>query len=580
MEPITDDNPRPVGRYLLLECVGAGGMGAVYRAHDPALDRTVAVKLPLFTGTPEERARRVQRFEREARAAARVQHPHVCPIYDVGEHDGQPFVVMAYLDGPSLAERLRPGRFEDVGAAVKVVEQILGALAAVHAHGIVHRDLKPGNILFDSAGRPLLTDFGLARPEEAEPLTSEGAVVGTPSYMAPEQAAGQGDYVGSWTDLYSLGVVLYQMVTGRLPFEGPPLALLYRIVHEEPPPPTRFRPDLDPALEAVILRALRKKPNERFRNAAEFAAALDRSPPTPAPTPAPTGPASPAGAAPVLPRTKPRRWTLDRALAWGFSGLLIAVIAGSLALLVYVHARPGRYLDWPGVLAAGAILALLLTYPVTKAWAWIEALHTPEGLFYFVRQGWASRVRKALDNGVSPNVRNDLGETPLLLAAAHGHAVMVKVLLLYGADPTAADRLGQTPLAAARGKGHADIADLLAHHGGAAGALAPDLPPPWRPNARYWFPACAALGASLVTIVLFFSTRQATAAVVRLNPSFLGRSIDPWPGNWVILPMLAVPVAVLTLPLLPLLWSRTRFPWLTLAPQRGAVHGSFYSARR
>jgi serine/threonine protein kinase len=188
----TNDTPRPVqvGRYQLLARVGAGGMGTVYRAHDPQLNRVVAVKLPQFTGEPEQQAQRIERFQREARAAASVLHPHVCPIFDVGEQDGQPFIVMAFLDGPSLAQRLAKGRFEEVAEAVKIVEQLLGALSAVHAHGIVHRDLKPGNVLFDTAGRAVLTDFGLARPEEAEPLTSEGVALGTPSYMAPEQAAG------------------------------------------------------------------------------------------------------------------------------------------------------------------------------------------------------------------------------------------------------------------------------------------------------------------------------------------------------------------------------------------------------
>jgi serine/threonine protein kinase len=199
MSTTTSDStgPRRVGRYELLEEVGAGGMGVVYRARDPLLDRMVAVKIPLFEGPPELRARRVQRFQREARAIAKVANPHVCAIHDVGEQDGQRFVVMAYLPGPSLAERLKSGgRLEQVGEAMQITQQILAALGAVHAHAIVHRDVKPGNILFDADGKAVLTDFGLARPEEAGGLTSEGVALGTPAYIAPEQAAGELDRVG------------------------------------------------------------------------------------------------------------------------------------------------------------------------------------------------------------------------------------------------------------------------------------------------------------------------------------------------------------------------------------------------
>src|SRR5262249_13749307 len=150
------------------------------------------------------------------------------------------------------------------------------ALAAVHDHGITHRDLKPGNVLLDGGGRAVLTDFGLALPEdeEGESLTSEGIILSTPHYMAPEQAAGLGRQAGPRTDLDRLGIVLSQMLTGRLPFEGLALTVLHRIVHEEPPPPRTFRPELDPALEAVVLRSLHKRPEDRYPDAHAFAAAL------------------------------------------------------------------------------------------------------------------------------------------------------------------------------------------------------------------------------------------------------------------------------------------------------------------
>src|SRR5262249_6361936 len=195
---------------------------------------------------------RIERFQREARAAARVLwHPNVCPIFDVGVHEGQPYVVMALVEGESLAQRLAArGRYEDVAEAAALIRQVLDGLAAIHARGIIHRDLKPASILLERDGRAVVTDFGLARPEaEAGQLTSEGVILGTPAYMAPEQAAGQSDRIGPWTDLYSLGVVLYQMLTGRLPFTGTVPAMLAQILRDEPPSPREFRPDLDAALE-------------------------------------------------------------------------------------------------------------------------------------------------------------------------------------------------------------------------------------------------------------------------------------------------------------------------------------------
>ncbi len=278
--------PDQVGRYRILGRVAAGGMGTVYRAHDPQLDRVVALKVPLFRSPASGRSLALQRFLREARAAAAVRHAHVCPLYDVGEQDGIPYVVMAFVEGESLAQRLRRGRFDDPREAVVLVRQVAEALNAVHAHGIVHRDLKPGNILLEAlANEPgglsprskaLLTDFGLARPEDdTERLTAEGVVVGTPAYMALEQVSREAGPLGPWTDLCSLGVVLYQMLTGRLPFEETdPLALLYQI-GQEPPPPSRFRPDLDPALETIVQKAMARRPEERYRSARELIAALD-----------------------------------------------------------------------------------------------------------------------------------------------------------------------------------------------------------------------------------------------------------------------------------------------------------------
>src|SRR5262249_4445341 len=164
-DPSGGQAPVQVGRYRILERLGAGGMGTVYKAQDPQLHRIVAIKVPHFEGPPHAVAPRRQRFQREARAAAPAWHPHVCPLYDVGEHHGHPHVVMAYVEGQSLARRLAErGRYEDVGEVVTLIRQVLDALETVHEHRIIHRDIKPANILIDTKGRAILTDFGLARP--------------------------------------------------------------------------------------------------------------------------------------------------------------------------------------------------------------------------------------------------------------------------------------------------------------------------------------------------------------------------------------------------------------------------------
>jgi PAS domain S-box-containing protein len=278
--PIVRGSPRideNLGRYRLIQMLGEGGMGTVYKAHDPKLDRLVAVKVPRFDVPRSDLAIVVQRFLREARSAAQVRHPNVCPIYDVDEHDGVPFVVMAYVEGQSLAEYLRLMRPDaDLAESVRLVRQVAVGLRAVHSHGIVHRDLKPANILLDKDGQPLLTDFGLARPEnETQRLTMHGAVIGTPGYMAPEQAAGEAERIGAPTDIYSLGVLLYVMLTSRLPYQGSALTVLLKQLDEPPPPPSSIRAGLDPELEGIVLKAMARKPEDRYQSAQQLIDVFD-----------------------------------------------------------------------------------------------------------------------------------------------------------------------------------------------------------------------------------------------------------------------------------------------------------------
>jgi hypothetical protein len=251
-----------IGRFRLVRWLGGGGMGDVYLAHDPDLDREVAVKVPRFNGRPEHHADLRQRFLREARAAARVpHHPHLCPVFDAGEDAGQLFAVLAYAPGGSLAERLaRDGPLSPRDAA-DAVRQAAEGLQALHAAGVIHRDIKPANLLLGPNGAVLVSDFGVARLADSESMTAQGALLGTPAYLAPEQIERGAAAAGPASDVYALGVVLFELLTGRLPYEGQTMALLRQIT--DGPPEAVLRPDLDVALEALVLWAMARKPDER-----------------------------------------------------------------------------------------------------------------------------------------------------------------------------------------------------------------------------------------------------------------------------------------------------------------------------
>ena len=265
--------PRPFGRYTLLSVLGEGGMGVVYLAEDSRLGRRVALKL-LRTGLRSGTA--AERFRQEARLAASLDHPSLCPVIDVDQVEGRDYLTMPYLPGGTLAVRVGPDRPVPEGEAVRLVRRIAAALAVAHAAGVIHRDLKPANILFDAHDEPVVTDFGLARRlagAEAR-LTGLGAVIGTPAYIPPEQIGGDLDAGGPASDVYGLGVILYELLTGRVPYTGSPGEVLQRVSEGNPPSPAHFRPDLNPGLCAACLKALARDPADRFPTMSEFAAAL------------------------------------------------------------------------------------------------------------------------------------------------------------------------------------------------------------------------------------------------------------------------------------------------------------------
>ena len=257
------------GRYRLVSRLGSGGMADVWLADDTTLNRQVALKF-LHERFSQD-AQFVERFRREAQAAAGLQHPNVVGVYDRGEWDGIHFIAMEYVQGAALKDLIERGL--SVGEAVEITRQILAGARFAHERGIVHRDLKPGNVMVDGEGRAKVTDFGIARAGASE-ITQTGSVLGTAHYLSPEQA--QGLEVAEPSDIYSIGVILYEALTGQVPFDGDSaVTIALKQVSEQPRPPSELNPNVSPALNSVALKALAKDPANRFSSAAEFSRALD-----------------------------------------------------------------------------------------------------------------------------------------------------------------------------------------------------------------------------------------------------------------------------------------------------------------
>ncbi len=267
-----------LGTCTLQELIGQGGMGAVFLAQQSRPRRQVAIKvlLPLVQLKPEQHASFLERFRRETDAAASLDHPNILPVHEYGERDGLAYLVMPYISGGTLRDELEREKRLSWTRIVSYLDQMAAALDTAHAHGVIHRDIKPANILITPEKRLLLSDFGLVKlmsEEQSAPLTKIGMPMGTPDYMAPEQVIGRD--VDARADLYSLGVILYQMVTGEVPFKGDlPMQVAMQHLHMRPSSPRQLRPDLPPAAEQVVLRALAKRPDDRYPNAQEMAMAF------------------------------------------------------------------------------------------------------------------------------------------------------------------------------------------------------------------------------------------------------------------------------------------------------------------
>lgn len=272
--------PKSLGKYELVSPLGQGGMGVVWRARHTELGRDVAIKVMLAGEHASEEM--LARFRREARLAAKLQDPGIVTVFDCGNEGRLHYFVMELVEGQSLKELLANGPLP-VDRAVRIAAEAARALGAAHDSGVVHRDVKPGNLLIDTKGRVRVADFGLAKDLSDASLTATGTVVGTPSYMAPEQAAGETSLISPRTDVYALGAVLYEMLTGRPPFTGTALAVLRQIDAEAPTSPSTRNSAIPSAVEAVVMRALAKEPENRYANARELAMALE-NPSSMAPT--------------------------------------------------------------------------------------------------------------------------------------------------------------------------------------------------------------------------------------------------------------------------------------------------------
>ena len=327
---------KSIGNYQIIDELGRGGMAIVYRAYQPSLNRYVAIKvLPPQLSFDQQF---VERFQREAQAAAGLRHPNIVVIHDVGNQDGIYYIVMEYLEGRTLKQLIEQEGSLDAERAARIVEQIAAALDYAHQEGFVHRDVKPSNIFVGQGDHLTLTDFGIVKAaSETEQLTRTGMLMGTPEYMSPEQA--EGGRADRRSDLYALGVVLYQILVGRVPFRGTtPHATLHAVIYEPPPPPRYLNPSIPPAVEAVILKAIAKQPEQRYQSGADLVLALNAAFGRPQVVPIPPRPAVPLpGSSPPAASTPQRSL-----LPWIVAGIALVLIAMLIVLVLLIVTDGGQ----------------------------------------------------------------------------------------------------------------------------------------------------------------------------------------------------------------------------------------------
>ncbi len=321
-----------VGPYRIIEQLGSGGMATVYQAYHPALDRYVAIKVlhAVFKSDPQF----FERFQREARIVAKLEHPNIIPVYDFNEHQGEPYLVMRYVEGETLKPHLE-GQPISPDEVLRLMRPVCQALGYAHQQGVLHRDIKPSNIMVAKDGGIYLTDFGLARMMQlGESTLSQDKLMGTPQYISPEQAQGNPNLDGR-TDIYSLGVVLFEMFTGRVPFSADtPFATIHDHIYKPLPLPSKLNPNIDPPVERLLLKTLAKNPNDRYTTAVELLQSLETTLRAPiAATPTARKPVTPLKSKAVPPKKAAPWWV------WAGAAVLVFIILAAVGLGLWRRTR-------------------------------------------------------------------------------------------------------------------------------------------------------------------------------------------------------------------------------------------------